>query len=105
MRTVQGELNKSIKKFLSLDKVKTVGAGRTDAGVHARGQVVHFDVDEVLWSKIKDPMYKFRRILSNDIQVRKVSIAHPDFDARYSALTRRYSYTITDAKDGVDPLN
>ena len=105
MRTVQGELNKSLKKFLSLDKIKTVGAGRTDAGVHARGQVVHFDVDEVLWSKIKDPMYKFRRILPNDIQVRKVSIAHPDFDARYSALTRRYSYTISDAKDGVDPLN
>ena len=48
MRTVQGELNKSLKKFLSLDKVKTVGAGRTDAGVHARGQVVHFDVDEFL---------------------------------------------------------
>ena len=44
MRTVQGELNKTLKKFLRLDKVKTVGAGRTDAGVHARAQVVHFDV-------------------------------------------------------------
>ena len=50
MRTVQGELNKSLKKFLSLDKVKTVGAGRTDAGVHARGQVVHFFFYEVLLS-------------------------------------------------------
>ena len=102
---MQGELNKSLKKFLALDKVKTVGAGRTDTGVHARGQVVHFDVDEELWQKVKDPTYKFRRILPSDIQVRKVSIAHPDFDARYSALTRRYSYTICDAKDGVDPLH
>jgi len=105
MRTVQGELNKTLKKFLRLDKVKTVGAGRTDAGVHARAQVVHFDVSEDVWSKIKDPMYKFRRLLPPDIQVRKVAIAHPDFDARYSALTRRYSYTIADAKDGIDPLN
>ena len=105
MRTVQGELNKVLKQFLRLDKVKTVGAGRTDAGVHARGQVVHFDIDQELWSKIKDPMYKFRRILPSDIQVRKVVIAHPDFDARYSALKRRYSYTISDAKDGLDPLN
>ena len=49
MRTVQGELNKVLKQFLRLDKVKTVGAGRTDAGVHARGQVVHFDIDQELW--------------------------------------------------------
>ncbi len=102
---MQGELNKILKKFLRLEKIKTVGAGRTDAGVHARGQVVHFDVSQDLWSKVKDPMYKFRRMLPADIQVRKVSIAHPEFDARYSALTRRYSYTISDSIDGLDPLN
>ena len=71
----------------------------------ARGQVVHFDFSANIWNQIKDPMYKFRRLLPIDIQVRKVSIVPEDFDARYSALTRRYSYTVCDSKDGLDPLN
>jgi tRNA pseudouridine38-40 synthase len=104
-RTVQGELNKALKKFLRIEKVKTVGAGRTDSGVHARGQVVHFDVPENVWTSIKDPMYKFRSILPIDIQVRKASIVSLEFDARYSALTRRYSYTICDAETGTDVFN
>ena len=104
-RTVQGELNKVLKKFLRVTSIKTIGAGRTDKGVHARGQVVHFDVSANIWNQIKDPMYKFRRLLPIDIQVRKVSIVPEDFDARYSALTRRYSYTVCDSKDGLDPLN
>ena len=104
-RTVQGELNKVLKKFLRVTSIKTIGAGRTDKGVHARGQVVHFDVSEDIWKNIKDPMYKFRRLLPVDIQVRKASVVPLDFDARYSALTRRYSYTVCDSKQGLDPFN
>ena len=104
-KTVQGELNKALQQFLSIAKPKTIGAGRTDAGVHARGQVVHFDVEENVWQKVKDPLYKFRRILPADIQVKSYEVTHPDFDARYSALTRRYSYTICNSQNGSDPMS
>lgn len=76
-------------------------AGRTDAGVHARGQVAHVDLDNV------DPQLierRLRRLLPDDIQIRSVTAAPEGFDARFSALERRYTYRIVDGRTGPDPL-
>ncbi len=71
-------------------------AGRTDAGVHARGQVAHVDVDELVEAR------RLNGVLPPDIRVRSVAVAADGFDARFSALSRRYSYRVTDGF--VDPL-
>lgn len=100
LRTVQGEIESTISTVLRLDVAPPLTvAGRTDSGVHARGQVAHIDVDDV------DPATLQRwlqRALPDDISIRRVTAAPPDFDARFSAVERRYVYRIC---DGVpDPL-
>ena len=90
----------------------TVG-GRTDAGVHARGSVAHLDVDPGRWEAL--PAHRPRRpeesawarlsgVLPDDIVVRRVRVAPPGFDARFSALHRRYTYRICDRPSAADPL-
>ncbi len=100
LRTVQGEIESTISTVLRLDVAPPLTvAGRTDSGVHARGQVAHLDVDDV------DPATLRRwlqRALPDDISVRRVSAAPPDFDARFSAMERRYVYRICDGAP--DPL-
>lgn len=100
LRTVQGHLDAALATVLRLDRIDTVCAGRTDAGVHARGQVVHTDVAEL------HPQLQRRLngVLPADIRVRRVAQAAPGFDARFSALWRRYAYRIADRPDLVDPL-
>ena len=99
-RTVQGELEAALTR-LAKRPVWTVGAGRTDAGVHARGQVVHADVPSGL-----DPE-RVRRALNGGlgpaITVREATWAPPGFDARVSARCRTYVYRIDDSGDP-DPL-
>ncbi|HEV3463178.1 MAG TPA: tRNA pseudouridine(38-40) synthase TruA [Actinomycetes bacterium] len=99
-RTVQGELEAALSR-LAKRPVATVGAGRTDAGVHARGQVVHADVPARL-----DPE-RVRRALNGGlgpaITVRAADWAPPGFDARLSARRRTYVYRIDDSGDP-DPL-
>jgi tRNA pseudouridine38-40 synthase len=100
LRTVQEVLNHALSTVLRVDSVATVVAGRTDAGVHARGQVVHADVDEV-------PPQLLRRlngVLPPDVRVLAVGEAPAGFDARFSALWRRYAYRIADDAALVDPL-
>jgi tRNA pseudouridine38-40 synthase len=99
-RTVQGDLEAALER-LAKQPVTTVGAGRTDAGVHARGQVVHADVPVRL-----DPE-RVRRALNGrlgpEITVREAAWAPPGFDARHSARRRTYVYRVDDS--GVpDPL-
>ena len=99
LRTVQGEMQRVLSHLVHGDVELTV-AGRTDAGVHARGQVAHCDVpslDSLTASRIN-------RALPDDIRVLRVSEVGPDFDARFSALWRRYSYTVCDDPRGPDPL-
>jgi tRNA pseudouridine38-40 synthase len=102
LRTVQGEVEAAIAMVLRLPKSATLTcAGRTDAGVHARGQVVHVDLDDV------DPVHlerRLRRLLPEDIGLRGLSIAPDGFDARFAALERRYVYRICDGPAGPDPL-
>lgn len=104
-RTVQGELQAALRQVLRLDSVQLTVAGRTDSGVHARGQVAHLDMARDIW--VAEGGRLLRRlagVLPPDVRVHAVSEAPPGFDARFSALFRRYVYRVSDAPGGVDPL-
>ena len=82
-------------------------AGRTDAGVHARGQVVHTDVPAAAWAGSRTAGRAVARLaaaLPADIRVHAASLAPDGFDARFSALWRRYSYRVCDDPARADPL-
>ena len=99
-RTVQGDLEQALATVLRTDVDLTV-AGRTDAGVHATGQVAHCDVPRELWDEQAHRLVRrLRGVLPPDIAVPSVTEAHPDFDARFSALARHYVYRLTDSPAG-----
>lgn len=101
-RTVQGELENWIPKVLRLpEQVSLVVAGRTDSGVHARHQVCHVDLssDEDIAAALTR---RLRRVLSNDITIWGITPAPDGFDARFSAIWRRYCYRVADGP--LDPL-
>ena len=98
-RTVQGELQR-VLSHLTGESVELTCAGRTDAGVHARGQVAHLDVRR----SAVPTAGRLNRALPDDIRVLEVTEVTPAFDARFSALWRRYSYTVSDDPRGADPL-
>ncbi|MFI0898729.1 tRNA pseudouridine(38-40) synthase TruA [Streptomyces sp. NPDC020983] len=105
-RTVQGELEDAIRTVLRLpEPVELTVAGRTDAGVHARGQVAHVDLPGEVWDAERD---RLRRRLAGrlpwDVRVFGVAEAPAGFDARFSAVWRRYAYRVGDHPGGVDPL-
>ncbi len=104
LRTVQGELEGWLRRLLRDPVVQLTCAGRTDTGVHARGQVAHLDVTT------GDPQAtaselgrRLVRVLPPDVVVRSVTVAPPGFDARFGALWRHYAYRLTDAP-APDPL-
>ncbi|WP_431944442.1 tRNA pseudouridine(38-40) synthase TruA [Actinacidiphila sp. bgisy167] len=105
-RTVQGELESALQTVLRLpDPVELTVAGRTDAGVHARGQVAHVDLPEDVWEREGGKL--LRRLAGRlpwDVRVWKVSRAPAGFNARFSAIWRRYAYRVGDHQGGVDPL-
>lgn len=103
-RTVCGVLEESLSTVLRVPARLTV-AGRTDAGVHAARQVAHLDVPEE--AVPDDParlVRRFARFLPHDVRIRVISRAHPDFDARFSAMRRHYAYRVTAADYGADPV-
>jgi tRNA pseudouridine38-40 synthase len=103
LRTVHGVLAEALGILLRTDPVRLVVAGRTDAGVHAIGQVAHCDVAG--WPD--DGARTIRRLaglLPPDVRIYSAAPVSPDFDARFSALWRRYRYRITDADCGPEPL-
>lgn len=105
LRTVQGELETWIGKVLrSAEPSSLTVAGRTDAGVHARGQVCHLDVEGPSPTICDDLLRRLRKVLPDDIVVRNVSPAPDGFDARFSAIWRRYSYRVLPADRVPDPL-
>lgn len=113
LRTVQGTLEAAIATALRVPEVRLTVAGRTDAGVHARGQVAHLDVDAAAVAastgrSTAPPLQALARrvdgILPPDLRVRRVSEAPEGFDARFSAIWRRYAYRIADAQELADPL-
>jgi tRNA pseudouridine38-40 synthase len=101
-RSVQEEVEKAIAK-ISQSKVDSIVAGRTDAGVHATGQVIHVDLPESI--QLEELGYKLNRILDTDVRVMDVSVAPPAFHARFSALRRHYTYKILDANQVISPLH
>ncbi|GAT66427.1 tRNA pseudouridine synthase A [Planomonospora sphaerica] len=141
-RTVQGEIEEALARVLRLDEPPALTvAGRTDAGVHARGQVAHLDVAEDALAavegnargrgrsagaaggaaaaageageegpreRLEERLSALRRrlagVLPPDVRIHRVTVAPEGFDARFSALSRRYAYRVCDAPGGVDPL-
>lgn len=105
-RTVQGELESALATVLRLPgPVELTVAGRTDAGVHARGQVAHTDLPEEVWEREGGKLV--RRLAGRlpwDVRVWRASRAPEGFDARFSAVWRRYAYRVCDRPGGVDPL-
>ena len=103
LRTVQGTIEHWITTVLRLDEpAQLTVAGRTDAGVHARAQVAHADLPSDV-----DPRQlrrRLTRILPEDVRVNRISVAPEHFDARFSALWRRYVYRVWDVDSFQDPL-
>lgn len=90
--SVQGALEEAIEK-LSSRRVIVTGAGRTDAGVHARGQVAHFDLDrDFAPDKVRNALNHFLR--PHPVVVLDALLADSDFHARFSAVRRHYLYRI-----------
>ena len=105
-RTVQGELEVWLARILRLaEHPRLVCAGRTDAGVHARGQVAHVDLDAATLDEGATALTRrLNGVLGGDCVVRRISIAPPGFEARFGAIWRRYVYRISDAGVPPDPL-
>jgi len=90
-RTVQGELESALRQITG-EKIRVTGAGRTDTGVHAAGQGVHFDT---AWKRTPQVLQRaLNAVLPTDIVIRQVAPVTPDFSARFSARSRTYRYTI-----------
>ncbi|MBN2161334.1 MAG: tRNA pseudouridine(38-40) synthase TruA [Pontiellaceae bacterium] len=91
-RTVQGEIERLLAEMTCQKHVRVESSGRTDAGVHARAQVAHFDL-----KKPVDPKYFMRGLnaqLDRDIRVMSFEQVSPDFHARFSAVGKEYRYFI-----------
>lgn len=101
LRTVQGVLEESLSKVLR-EPIQLTVAGRTDAGVHAEGQVAHFDTA----AEFDGPklVHRLARFLPKDVRVKQARVAPADFDARFSAIRRHYVYRLTTAPYGAEPL-
>lgn len=96
-RTVQGELERALAHALGIESVAVNGAGRTDAGVHARGQVASFRADTALPARAIAALAG--RVLPADVRIVDAAEAGPDFHARHSARARRYAYRLLAADD------
>lgn len=101
-RTVQGELRDYLTRLLGRP-VTPVGAGRTDAGVNARGQTAHLTV--ATDDEVERIMRALPRMMPDDIDIRAVRRVSHDFNARFSATSRSYSYNILLVRDIFRPLS
>lgn len=113
LRTVQGSIEAAVSRVLGGD-AQLVVAGRTDAGVHASGQVAHLDLTHAQEARLMrgrrpEPDSLAARLNGvlgaySDVHVRATTVAPDGFDARFSAVWRRYAYRIVDRGAGYDPL-
>ena len=124
LRTVAGTLEDAIDRLVRTDEqARLVVAGRTDAGVHAAGQVAHLDLDDDVWLEADSPRrgaptapesadagahfaHRLRGILGaqSDVTVTRAAPAPEGFDARFSAVWRRYAYRVCDSEAAYDPM-
>lgn len=109
-RTVQGVIEGAVQEILerarAVGSPRTTCAGRTDSGVHARGQVVHLDLADAVWNKggARRLVGQLNANLPADVKVFNARVVPQEFDARFSALTRTYKYRVCDDPDGFDPI-
>ncbi len=111
LNTIQGALEESVQLFCG-EKVSIYGAGRTDTGVHASGQVAHLDLDIESIEDKKNKLgkltmginYYLSRNFNNEITIISSKKVNQEFHARFSAKYRRYKYTILNKRTG-SPLN
>jgi tRNA pseudouridine38-40 synthase len=106
LRTVQQTVEDALCRVLALSAApRLTVAGRTDAGVHARGQVAHLDVPAGSWAQAAGmAARRMGRLLPADVRMHAIDSVPDAFDARFSALWRRYSYRVCDDPAGADPL-
>ncbi|WP_328823356.1 tRNA pseudouridine synthase A [Metallococcus carri] len=113
LRTVEDVLSEGFGRILRTDPPRLTVAGRTDAGVHARGAVCHLDVLPEAYAALpgrstRSPaeaaVTRLNGVLPADVRVHRVAEAAEGFDARFSATSRRYLYRIADAEAVQDPL-
>ena len=113
LRTVQGTLEVALGTVLRVPAPRLVVAGRTDAGVHARAQVAHLDLSLDAWHGVRGRRHgepadalvrRLAGVLPPDVVVHRAAVVPPEFDARFSALHRRYAYRLADDVTQVDPL-
>jgi tRNA pseudouridine38-40 synthase len=97
-------LETALCAVLRLDAAPLTVAGRTDAGVHARGQVAHVDVPNRAWTVAGSLARRLAGVLPADVVVHAAAEAPVGFDARFSALWRLYRYRLADAASERDPL-
>jgi tRNA pseudouridine38-40 synthase len=104
--TVQETVENALCRALALEQPPALTvAGRTDAGVHARGQVAHADIPPEVWlAAAHSASRRLARLLPPEVVLRAVAPAPDGFDARFSALWRRYSYRVCDDTALADPL-
>jgi tRNA pseudouridine38-40 synthase len=105
-RTVAGVLLESLGRMFGADVPSGLtAAGRTDAGVHAIGQVAHVDLPGAGWAATGPTLVRrLAGLLPGDVRVRAATAVPETFDARFSATFRRYEYRVTDAPYGAEPL-
>lgn len=113
LRTVQGTLEGALARILGGDP-QLVVAGRTDAGVHASGQVAHVDLTEAQQERLRNSRAGTAEALAAringvlgqypDVAVHRSRVAPEGFDARFSAVWRRYAYRVADLHTPYDPL-
>ncbi len=102
LASVQATLERALTTVLRLDAARTIVAGRTDAGVHATGQVVHVDVpDGVMPERLANKLNSLLR--KSGVLIHRVVEAPKGFDARFSPTFRRYEYRISDGNTARDP--
>ena len=101
-RTVQEEVEKALS-MITQTKVATIVAGRTDAGVHAKHQVIHTDLPAQ--TDINNLAFRLNQILDADIRVLTAQWAPVNFHARFTAISRTYQYKIIDAGKVTAPLD
>ncbi|HKT82821.1 MAG TPA: tRNA pseudouridine(38-40) synthase TruA [Solirubrobacterales bacterium] len=111
LRTVQGTFEAALATVLRVPEVRVVCAGRTDTGVHARGQVAHLQLDSLpplRGAPEEEPtatlLRRLNGLLPADIRLRSIRQVPESFDARFSATWRRYAYRIADRAEVHDPL-
>jgi tRNA pseudouridine38-40 synthase len=105
-RTIQDLVEEAISRISRVD-TESIVAGRTDAGVHATGQVIHVDVPDAIFDgelNYIDFRYKLNRILDEDVRIMSITDAPSGFHARFSALRRHYVYKLIDNNDVIPPL-